>query len=165
MEREKKVLVFVVEGPTEETALAEVLERVFLDDHVPFDVAHGDLTLAKGDKKDARERVRDEVLSQIGSNKGCGWNDLKRIIQMKRTLHNRGYKPSDGEKIKLANDSRRRHSDDPEGYKEVLRNENLLSLGSFDETWAFLEHDFHSLERWSNLYWALGKEVCSYALS
>lgn len=82
MEREKKVLVFVVEGPTEETALAEVLERVFLDDHVYFDVVHGDLTLAKGGKKDVRERARDEVLSQMGSNKGYGWNDLKRIVQI-----------------------------------------------------------------------------------
>lgn len=82
MDKEKKVLLFVVEGPTEETALAEALERVFLDDHVYFDVVHGDLTLAKGGKKDVRERVRDEVLSQIGSNRGCGWNDLKRVVQI-----------------------------------------------------------------------------------
>lgn len=229
MGKEKKVLLFVVEGPTEETALAEVLEHVYLDDHVYFDVVRGDLTLTRNGKKDVRERVRDEVLDQIGSNKGYGWNDLKRIVQicdadgtfvpdenvcradvshveysmdviltanpdsirrrnaeksaamrrlsrvrsltykrrsvpydlyyfsrnMEHALHNRGERLSDSEKIKLANDFRRRYSDDPEGFKTLLKSEDLSVPGSFDETWAFLGRDLHSLERWSNLRLAI----------
>lgn len=69
---------------------------------------------------------------------------------MEHALHNRGERLSDGEKIGLANDFRRHYSDDPEGSKALLKSEGLSAPGSFDETWAFLEHGLHSLERWSN---------------
>lgn len=227
--REKKVLLFVVEGPTEETALAAVLEHVFADNRVYFDVVHGDLTLGKGGKKDARERVRDEVLSQIGSFRGYGWNDLERIVQicdsdgafipdenvrqagvahirysedsiftakpatiqsrnaekgaamrqlsrvhcltykrkavpyalhffsrnMEHALHGRGETLSNDEKIRLAHSFRQRYANDSDGFRELLESEDLRAPGSFDETWSFLEEDTRSLERWSNLHFAL----------
>lgn len=82
MATEKKVLLFVVEGPTEETALAGIMEGIFATNRIFFDVVHGDITAQGNGSKKPRERVRDLVITQMGRNKGYGWNDLERIVQI-----------------------------------------------------------------------------------
>ncbi len=82
MATEKKVLLFVVEGPTEETALAGIMEDIFATNRIFFDVVHGDITAQGNGSKKPRERVRDLVITQMGRNKGYGWNDLERIVQI-----------------------------------------------------------------------------------
>ena len=66
----KKVILFIVEGPTEETALGSVLERCFDSDRVRFDVIHGDITSALSGDKNPRERVRTAVLDEIERDRG-----------------------------------------------------------------------------------------------
>ena len=39
----KKIMLFIVEGPTDETALSTVLSRIFSSDTVRFQVVHGDV--------------------------------------------------------------------------------------------------------------------------
>lgn len=39
----KKIMLFIVEGPTDETSLATVLSRIFSSDTVRFQVVHGDV--------------------------------------------------------------------------------------------------------------------------
>lgn len=39
----KKIMLFIVEGPTDETALSTVLSRIFSSDSVRFQVVHGDV--------------------------------------------------------------------------------------------------------------------------
>lgn len=39
----KKILLFIVEGPTDETSLSTVLNRIFSSDTVRFQVVHGDI--------------------------------------------------------------------------------------------------------------------------
>lgn len=39
----KKIMLFIVEGPTDETALSTVLSRIFSSDTVKFQVVHGDV--------------------------------------------------------------------------------------------------------------------------
>lgn len=39
----KKIMLFIVEGPTEETSLSTVLSRIFSSDTVRFQVVHGDI--------------------------------------------------------------------------------------------------------------------------
>lgn len=80
--KEKKVVLFVVEGDTEETALASVMESVFSNDRIFFDIVRGDLTAQRGEGKNPRERVRNRVLAHMGRSSGYGWNDLERIVQI-----------------------------------------------------------------------------------
>lgn len=85
MANTKKVLLFVVEGATEETALASIMENIFSTKRIFFDIAHGDITVQGSGGKKPRERVRDLVLAQINKNKSYGWNDLERIVQISDT--------------------------------------------------------------------------------
>ena len=39
----KKIMLFIVEGPTDETALSTVLNRIFSSESVKFQVVHGDV--------------------------------------------------------------------------------------------------------------------------
>ena len=39
----KRIILFIVEGPTEETSLSTVLNRIFSSDQVRFQVVHGDI--------------------------------------------------------------------------------------------------------------------------
>ena len=39
----KKVMLFIVEGPTDETSLSTVLNRIFSSSTVKFQVVHGDI--------------------------------------------------------------------------------------------------------------------------
>lgn len=80
--KEKKVILFVVEGDTEETALAGAMESAFSNDRIFFDIVRGDLTTQKDAGKNPRERVRNRVLAHIERNNGYGWNDLERIVQI-----------------------------------------------------------------------------------
>ena len=230
MGKEKKVLLFVVEGPTEETALASIMECVFSSNRIFFDVVHGDITVQKGAAKNPRECVRDWVLAQMGRGKGYGWNDLERIVQicdtdgafvpiervmpssapgieytdmailtpnpggvrarnnkkaeamrqlsrvhaltyrgksvpyglyffsrnMEHALHGRGETLTDREKIRLANQFRRRFDGDPVGFREFISSEDILVPGDFRQTWDYLEDGVQSLERGSNVALAVG---------
>ena len=41
----KQVMIFIVEGPTEETALAQILSRIFSTSQIKFEIVHGDITI------------------------------------------------------------------------------------------------------------------------
>ena len=43
----KKILLFIVEGPTDETSLSTVLSRIFSSDEIKFHVVHGEQTELK----------------------------------------------------------------------------------------------------------------------
>ena len=43
--REKKVIVFIVEGPSDEASLGSVMKECFSGNEVRFVVVHGDITL------------------------------------------------------------------------------------------------------------------------
>lgn len=62
----KKIVLFIVEGATEESALNRVLKNVFQNDLVRFQVVRGDLTADRGtDSKNAvkivNEKIRDNM--------------------------------------------------------------------------------------------------------
>lgn len=75
----KKVMIFIVEGPTEETALAQILSRIFSTSQIKFEIVHGDITTEYG--SNPRERVRDFVLQSLSRN-GYRWKDIARIVQI-----------------------------------------------------------------------------------
>lgn len=80
---EKKVNLFVVEGPTDEVALASILEKILCGKRTVFEVIHGDITLEGrwgGSSNEPKERVRKRVLTHLEQNNGYGWRDLSRIV-------------------------------------------------------------------------------------
>ena len=42
---EKKVVIFIVEGPSDEAALGTIMKEYFASNEVQFVVVHGDITL------------------------------------------------------------------------------------------------------------------------
>lgn len=77
----KKVILFIVEGPTEETALGSVFQRLFNDNLVKFDVVHGDVTVMQT-TKEPRERVRELILGELKRDRGYRWKDIAQIVQI-----------------------------------------------------------------------------------
>lgn len=77
----KQVVLFVVEGPSDETALGLPFQGVFSSDAVIFDVVHGDLTLQES-QKPMRDRVRDTVLSHLERRAGYRWDDIRMIVEV-----------------------------------------------------------------------------------
>ena len=64
----KKVMLFIVEGPTDETSLSTVLNRIFSSSTVKFQVVHGDILtrdFTSSDKIVAA--VREQVKEFMGS--------------------------------------------------------------------------------------------------
>ena len=45
--QEKKVVLFIVEGPSDEAAIGPIMKEYFANDTVEFKVVHGDITSAK----------------------------------------------------------------------------------------------------------------------
>ena len=82
MSASRKVVLFVVEGPSEETAFALLFERIFRQKRVRFDVTHGDLTTKyTSQRKNARDILRDNVINYINK-QPYGWQDLACIVQI-----------------------------------------------------------------------------------
>lgn len=95
----KQVVLFIVEGPSDETALGLPFQGVFSSDSVKFDVVHGDLTVMDG-RKPMRDRVRDAVLSHLERRVGYRWDDIKMIVEVCDT--DGAFVPED--KVELSHD-------------------------------------------------------------
>lgn len=78
----KQVMIFIVEGPTEETALAQILSRIFSTGQIKFEIVHGDITTER--RLNPRERVSGLVLQSLKLN-GYRWKDIARIVQISDT--------------------------------------------------------------------------------
>lgn len=85
----KKVILFVVEGPSDETAFALPFTRVFDRHLVTFDVTHCDITTKYANKRadrygselNVKERVRDQIIEHI-KGKPYEWDDMQRIVHI-----------------------------------------------------------------------------------
>ena len=85
----KKVMLFVVEGPSDETAFALLFDRVFSEHLVKFDVTHCDMTTARSfaqagrheSEPNAYERLRGQIIEHI-KRSPYEWSDLQQIVQI-----------------------------------------------------------------------------------
>ena len=76
----RKVVLFIVEGPSDEAALGGIFTKIFSNAAVKFDVIHGDVTTSCQDPAKIREHVRNEILKHLARDRGYGWKDLERIV-------------------------------------------------------------------------------------
>lgn len=79
--RAKSVVLFIVEGTTEETALGGIFAKLLQNDRVKLDVVHGDIT-TKANSVDPRETVRKFVINELQRDRGYKWTDISRIVQI-----------------------------------------------------------------------------------
>lgn len=80
MANTRKVVLFIVEGPSDEAALGGIFTKIFNNAAVKFDVIHGDATTSCQDPAKIREHVRNEILKHLARDRGYGWKDLERIV-------------------------------------------------------------------------------------
>lgn len=79
---EKKVVVFIVEGPSDEAALGSVMKEFFFSDRVQFVVVHGDITL---ENYVSAGNILTKINSQIEAVKNkyrYRYNDFLKIIHI-----------------------------------------------------------------------------------
>lgn len=78
----KKVILFLVDGPTDEDALSPVLRRIFMDSQIKFHVIHGDITSDHGvNAQNAIKTVHDHVRQEM-DRYGLSLKDVRRIIHL-----------------------------------------------------------------------------------
>lgn len=89
MGNSRKVVLFIVEGPSDETALGLLLTRLFAPLQVNFDVMHGDVTTercfnASLSKKNVRDILRQRIVDHV-CRQPYRWDDLERIVMLTDT--------------------------------------------------------------------------------
>lgn len=109
-----------MEGPTEETALAQILSRIFSTSQIKFEIVHGDITTER--RSNPRERVRGLVLQSLKLN-GYRWKDIARIVQISDT--DGAFIPD--ECVRESNDGEIHYGEDGicAGNVDVLRERNV----------------------------------------
>ncbi len=79
---EKKVIVVIVEGPSDMNALGGILKEYFSSDEIQFMVVHGDIT---SDNKTTFDNVIskiDDLVNIVRNKYGYQWTDFKKIIHI-----------------------------------------------------------------------------------
>lgn len=80
--REKKVVLFIVEGPSDEAALGSVMKEYFSSDEVQFVVVHGDITLKDNVSLDDIKKKINEQIEYIQRLYRYNFDDFIRIIHI-----------------------------------------------------------------------------------
>lgn len=92
--REKKVVAFIVEGPSDEAALGSVMKEYFSGNEVQFIVVHGDITLKDYVSLDGIKKKINEQIEYVKKDIGIipvilcrlfiSWTWMGYIYRMKR---------------------------------------------------------------------------------
>ena len=80
MSKTRKVILFVLEGPSDETALGGLFERIFDSSTVKFDIIHGDITTSYRSTEKIREHLRRAIIAHLSQDLGYSWRDLERVV-------------------------------------------------------------------------------------
>lgn len=79
---EKKVIVFIVEGPSDEAALGTIMKEYFSGDEVQFVVVHGDITLKDYVSDDSILKKINEQIEGIKRRYRYSQDDFTKIIHI-----------------------------------------------------------------------------------
>ncbi|KAI4446791.1 hypothetical protein C823_001309 [Eubacterium plexicaudatum ASF492] len=82
---EKKVVVFIVEGPSDEAALGSIMKGYFSNDEVQFVVTHGDITLKDYVSDDNILKKINEQIDSVKRKYRYGHDDFLKIIHIADT--------------------------------------------------------------------------------
>lgn len=79
---EKKVVAFIVEGPSDEAALGSVMKEFFASEEVRFHVVHGDITLKDYASADTIVRKINDLITIIKNRYRYSDDDFLKIIHI-----------------------------------------------------------------------------------
>ena len=82
---EKKVIVVIVEGPSDENAIGSILKEYFSSEEVQFAVVHGDITSDKFTTVKNVVTKIDAIIYGIKTKYGYNWEDFIKIIHIADT--------------------------------------------------------------------------------
>ncbi|MDY2735515.1 hypothetical protein [Intestinibacter sp.] len=78
----KKILLFIVEGPTDESSLGLILSRLFKDENVRFEVVHGDITSdIKSNPTNIKKRIN-ELINYFLANNHFSKKDIAKVVHL-----------------------------------------------------------------------------------
>lgn len=82
---EKKVIVVIVEGPSDENAIGGILKEYFSSEEVQFAVVHGDITSNEFTTVDNVLTKIDDIIDGIKGKYGYCWEDFIKVIHIADT--------------------------------------------------------------------------------
>lgn len=82
---EKKVIVVIVEGPSDENAIGGILKEYFSSEEVQFAVVHGDITSDEFTVVDNVVMKIDNLIDGIRTKYGYRWDDFIKVIHIADT--------------------------------------------------------------------------------
>lgn len=81
-EKTKKILLFIVEGPTDEDTLSPVFKKIFQNEYIRFHVVHGDLTSERLiNSNNAKKTVHEHIKNEM-DRYGFRRSDVVRVIHL-----------------------------------------------------------------------------------
>lgn len=105
---EKKVVVFIVEGPSEEAALGSIMKEYFSNNEVQFVVVHGDITLKDYVSHDNIVKKINEQIERVKSRYRYMQEDFLKVIHIADTdgvyIPEADVKEADVEEVKYYED-------------------------------------------------------------
>lgn len=227
IKNEKKVIVFIVEGMSEEAALGTIMKEFFVNEQVQFFIVHGDITLHDYVSVDKILLKINKVLDTVKERYRYKTSDFLKIIHITDTdgvfisddkvtkakvseityyedrvvapsvsstlernhrkadilfkLRNTGkvkkipYRIyfnscnlehvlfdelkdfSDEEKEEMSDAFADRYEGRCKEFIDFISSENLAVVGSYQDTWDFIEEGMNSLQRHSNMHQIFGQ--------
>ena len=175
MAKTKKVVLFIVEGFTDKTALGAILTNLLENESVRFAITEGDITTraAVMENREAKrvEYSEKEVFAPdrdrlLQRNKRK--LRLVRLLRGKREIRKKPYRMfyfsrnlehalhgeirtlTSAEKTRLAERLEASFIDRPSDFIGFMHSKEFLAPGDYENSWKFIEESTRSLERWSN---------------
>lgn len=143
---EKKVVVLIVEGPSEEAALGSILKEFFSNEEIQFLVVHGDITVQDYTSVENIISKLNELIDTLKQKYGYKETDFLKIIQIADTdgafckdiiigadVEGVHYY-TDHEKEELADNFADRYEGKLDEFIEFISHKDLAVPGSFKQT-------------------------------
>ena len=135
--------------------------------HEDTDITYTDEVIKCRNEEDIRRRNahKSEVLQRM-SMLGKVLKDIDYSVyfmscNLDHVLHN-DANPTNDQKNDYADEFRDRYQDDIEGFVQFFNDEEYACVGTYKETWDFIQRDTNSLKRHTNINILINTELNSY---
>ncbi len=175
----KKVVLVIVEGPSDDTALGVILNQIYDKDKVHVHIMHGDITTRKGVRSDnIVAKVGDEVRKYAKSNHYTPkhFKQIIHIVDMdgvyipnenvildlehdEISYESDGIHTPDQQGITDAYAFAKKYKNDVEGFVNFICNSDFSVNGDYKESWEYIEDGLNSIDRYTNLGICIVEEI------
>lgn len=174
----KKIVLVIVEGPSDDTALGVVLNQVYDKNFVHIHIMHGDITTRAGvNPQNIVAKIGNDIRGYAKSQHYKA-SDFKQIIHIvdtdgvyipdERIIEEAGIGETtyeadgihtDDEKENDAYEFAKKYKNDKTGFVSFICDSPFSVNGSFKESWKYIETGIKSIERFTNLCICVKEEV------